>query len=250
MERMKIDAWCLTDRGLRRESNQDSCLVSPERSFYVVADGMGGHSGGEVASSMAVKAVQEILSDPKSLNASPREVLINAYEAASRRIFDKAANENPELAGMGTTMVLAYRRGNSIYVANVGDSRCYLFKKPHLWQITEDHSLINEQVRAGLLTEDQARAMLGRNVITRSVGYERDVHPDIIERSLNAGEIFLLCSDGLSGMVSDEKICEIMNNHPPEKIARLCMDQALANGGDDNITVVVLQIPPGDRSES
>lgn len=216
--------------------------MSKDKGFFVVADGMGGHSGGEVASSIAVETVEEILSDDGALERSPREILTKAYETASHRIYDKAANENPELSGMGTTMVMAYVRGSAIYVANVGDSRCYLFRKPYLWQITEDHSLINEQVRAGLLTEDQAKAMTGRNVITRSVGYERDVHADVIERQMQAGEIYLLCSDGLTGMVPDEKISEILNNHPPEKAARLCVEQALANGGDDNVTVLVLHI--------
>lgn len=232
----------MTDKGLRRDSNQDSCLVAKDLGLFVVADGMGGHSGGEVASSIAVETVREVFADSENRRSSPREILLKAYEMASHRIYDKAANENPELAGMGTTMVLAFIRGETIYVANVGDSRCYLFKKPHLWQITEDHSLINEQLRAGLLSEDQAAAMVGRNVITRSVGYERDVHPDIIERQLQPGEVFLLCSDGLSGMVEDERISEILNNHPPEKITRLCVDQALANGGDDNVTVLALQV--------
>lgn len=239
---MKIQAWFLTDKGLRRDSNQDSCLVNKEKGFFVVADGMGGHSGGEVASSIAVNTVKELLSDPEAMERSPREVLIRTYETASNRIFDRAANENPELAGMGTTMVMAYLRGNSLYVANVGDSRCYLFKKPNLWQITEDHSLINEQIRAGIISEEQALQMSGRNVITRSVGYERDVHPDVIERQLYPGETFILCSDGLSGMVPDERISEIMNTSPVEKAAALCVEQALANGGDDNVTVLVLHI--------
>ncbi len=240
MRIMKIEAWFLTDKGLRRDSNQDSCLVLKENGLFVVADGMGGHSGGEVASSIAVQTVKEVFEDPEVIERSPREVIIKAYETASHRIYDKAANENPELAGMGTTMVMAYVRGNNIYVANVGDSRCYMFRKPYLWQITEDHSLINEQIRAGLLSEEQATAMVGRNVITRSVGYERDVHPDVIERQMQPGELFLLCSDGLSSMVPDDRISEILNNHPPEKITRLCVDQALANGGDDNVTVLVL----------
>ncbi|MBX2988448.1 MAG: Stp1/IreP family PP2C-type Ser/Thr phosphatase [Bdellovibrionaceae bacterium] len=239
---MKIEAWFLTDKGLRRDSNQDSCLVNTEKGFFTVADGMGGHSGGEVASSIAVSTVDEVLSDPEAAQRSPREVILKAYETASQRIYDKAAYENTALAGMGTTMVLAYVRGQSIYVANVGDSRCYMFKKPYLWQITEDHSLVNEQIRAGLLSEDQARAMVGRNVITRSVGYEREVHPDIIERHMQPGEIYILCSDGLTSMVPDERIGEILDGHPPERIARLCIEQALAHGGDDNVTVVVLHV--------
>lgn len=208
----------------------------------MVADGMGGHSGGEVASSLAVQSVREVFQAGTASGMSPREMIFKAYETASHRIFDKAAHESPELAGMGTTMVLACIRGNMIYVANVGDSRCYLFRKPHLWQLTEDHSLINEQVRAGLLTEDQAHAMVGRNVITRSVGYERDVHPDIIERQMQPGELLLLCSDGLTSMVPDERISEILNHHPAEKAARLCVEQALANGGDDNVTVLVIHV--------
>lgn len=242
MNVMKIEAWSLTDKGLRRDSNQDSCLMNVEKRYFVVADGMGGHTGGEVASSIAVETAAEVMSDPEALERSPREVLIKVYETASHRIFDKAANENPELSGMGTTMVVGYIRGTSIYVANVGDSRCYLFRRPNLWQITEDHSLINEQVRAGLLSEEQAEAMVGRNVITRSVGYERDVHPDVVERQLQPGEMYLICSDGLTSMVEDDRISEILNTAPPEKAAALCVEQALANGGDDNVTVMVFQV--------
>lgn len=237
---MKFEAWYLSDKGLRRDSNQDSCLINKDLGIFIVADGMGGHSGGEVASSMAVTTVQEIIADPEAQELGPRDVLTRAFETASRRIYDKAANENPELAGMGTTLVMGYLRGNNFYLANVGDSRCYLFKKPHLWQVTEDHSLLNEQVRAGLLSEEQTKNFIGRNVITRSVGYEREVCPDILEREVCSGETFLLCSDGLSGLVSDENICQIFMKNPPDKVPRKCVDLALANGGDDNVTVLVV----------
>jgi serine/threonine protein phosphatase PrpC len=237
---MKFDAWYLTDKGLRRDSNQDASLINKDLGLFIVADGMGGHSGGEVASSMAVETVEEIILQPEILKKSPREVMILAYEEASRRIFDKAATERPELVGMGTTMVIAYIRGKSIYVGNVGDSRCYLFKKPFLWQITEDHSLLNEQVRAGLVNEEQIQNFVGRNVITRSVGYERDVHPDVIEREILPGELYLICSDGLSSLVPDRRISEILNQHPPQKAVKALVEQALANGGDDNVTVLAL----------
>jgi protein phosphatase len=210
--------------------------------LFIVADGMGGHSGGEVASLMAVKTVEEMAKDPEAQELSPREVLTKAYEVASQKIHDSAA-ANPQLAGMGTTMVTAYVRDNMIYIANVGDSRCYLFRAPHLWQITEDHSMLNEHLRAGLLSEDQAKNFVGRNVITRSVGYEREVHPDIIERQVEPGEVYLMCSDGLSGLVTDDKISQLLSTHSPEKMAKACVEQALAHGGDDNVSVMILHFP-------
>ena len=239
-KRMKIEAWSATDKGLRRDSNQDSFIANLDLGLFIVADGMGGHSGGEVASSLAVETCREIMTEPDAAKRSPREILQKAYEEASHRIYDKAANENPELVGMGTTMVMAYIRKNYLYIANVGDSRCYLYRKPYLWQVTEDHSLINEQVRAGVLSEDTASSLVGRNVITRSVGYEREVNPDIFEREIIAGETFLLCSDGLSSLVEDEKISEILNQTPPKEVAQACVQKALAHGGDDNVTVIVL----------
>ncbi len=237
---MKFDAWYLTDKGLRRDSNQDSCLINRDLGLFVVADGMGGHSGGEVASSMAVETVEEVMLQKDALSRSPRELLLQCYEESSQRIFDRAANERPELKGMGTTMVVAYIRGKHLYVGNVGDSRCYLFHRPHFWQITEDHSLMNEQLRAGVMTEQQVMQFVGKNVITRSVGYERDVYADVIEREVQPGEMFLICSDGLSGLVSDQRICEILSQNPPDKAVRACVDQALANGGDDNVTVMLV----------
>lgn len=237
---MKFAAWVLSDKGRRRESNQDSVLMNPELGLFVVADGMGGHSGGEVASSLAVSSAESVFKDASNKDLQPRELIAKAYEIASHQIYDKAAKENPELAGMGTTMVMCYIKKNRLYVGNVGDSRCYLFKKPNLWQVTEDHSLINEQIRAGVLTEQQATQLIGRNVITRSVGYERDVDPDIFERELFSGETYLLCSDGLSSLVQDNRISEILDANEPELALKACVDEALKNGGDDNISVLIL----------
>lgn len=237
---IKPKVYSLSDRGARRESNQDSFLVNEDLGIFVVADGMGGHSGGEVASSMAVKAVEEVFKDPEVPDQDPKVVLFKAYEEATQRIFDKAANESPELSGMGTTMVMAYLRGPKLHVANVGDSRCYLFLRPHFWQLTEDHSLINEQIRAGVLTPEQAQHFVGRNVITRSVGYERQVQPDVVYREVRAGEVYLLCSDGLSSLVTDAKICDILSKNSPSRVPEICVQQAIAHGGDDNVTVMVL----------
>jgi serine/threonine protein phosphatase PrpC len=237
---MRRQAWGISDKGLKREGNQDSFLIDDRVGLFIVADGVGGHFGGEVASALAVETVREVVSHPKAIEFRPRDVLAQAFEEASHRIFDRATQE-PRLNGMGTTMVLSYERDNRLYIANVGDSRCYLYRKPYLWQVTEDHSLINEQIRLGMMTEEQARKMIGKNVITRSVGFERDVFPDLLERELSSGDVFLFCSDGLSGMVPDYEICNIMNTTPIEKTAPMLIQRALDHGGEDNVTVLVVQ---------
>ncbi|WP_235044608.1 Stp1/IreP family PP2C-type Ser/Thr phosphatase [Pseudobdellovibrio exovorus] len=234
-----MQAWGSSDKGLKREGNQDSYLIDDRLGVFIVADGVGGHFGGEVASALAVETVREVVNHPKAAEFRPREVLAQAYEEASHRIFDRATQE-PKLNGMGTTMVMSYVRDNKIYIANVGDSRCYLYRKPFLWQLTEDHSLINEQVRLGMMTEEQAKKMIGKNVITRSVGFERDVFPDVIEREISSGDIFLFCSDGLSGMVPDNELCSIFNLNPVDKVVPIMIKKALDHGGDDNVTVLVL----------
>lgn len=241
---MAFEVWGQTDVGLKRDINQDSILVDKNISLFVVADGMGGHRGGEVASAMAVETVQEIIEEQLSMNGpvSPRDIIKKAYREASKRIFLKSTRETPELMGMGTTMVLALGYENKIYMGNVGDSRAYLFKDNNLWQITEDHSLVNEQIRAGLLDPNNSESMVGRNVITRSVGFEEEVIVDVVERDVAPGEIFLLCSDGLSGLISNERLAEICRKTSPDKIVPKCIEAAKEAGGDDNISVIVIKI--------
>lgn len=239
--RMKISVWCRTDKGLRRESNQDSYLINNDLGLFIVADGMGGHSGGEVASALAVETVEQFVKSNRNSDLSARDLIARAYEEASHRIYDKSAVD-PKLTGMGTTMVLAYYDGDSVFIANVGDSRAYLFREPHLWQVTEDHSLVNEQLRAGIINEDQVKSFANRNVITRSVGFERDVVVDILERPVQSGDRILLCSDGLSGMVADVMLSEILTRTKEERVTEVCVEQALAHGGDDNVTVLYLEI--------
>ncbi len=236
-----MNVWCRTDKGRKRESNQDSFLINKELGLYVVADGMGGHSGGEVASAMAVKAVEDFVKSHHNQGLDARDLISKAYREASNSIYDRAARDS-KLMGMGTTMVLVYFKDDSAYIANVGDSRVYLFRKPQIWQITEDHSLMNEQLRAGIITEDQIKTFANKNVITRSVGYERDVHVDIFERPTQAGDEFLLCSDGLTGMVDDQLIAELFTRNQAEQVTTSCIDKALENGGDDNVTVMHLQV--------
>ncbi len=242
---MRFEVWAQTDVGLKREINQDAILVDHDLNLFIVADGMGGHKGGEVASALAVETVQEAIGKRRAeVKATPRKVLQEAYREASGRIHHKSTYESPELMGMGTTMVLLWEFKKRVYVANVGDSRAYVFRQNHLWQMTEDHSLINEQVRAGVISEEDAPNVMGRNVITRSVGYERDVNVDVLEREPLPGDVYLLCSDGLCGLVTPQNLQTILRTTQPEDIVGRCIKEAKAAGGDDNISVIVIRPRP------
>ncbi|MCS6837214.1 MAG: protein phosphatase 2C domain-containing protein [Bdellovibrionaceae bacterium] len=236
---MEVKAWCSTHKGLRRETNQDSYLVNDVLSLYIVADGMGGHSGGEIASQLAVVTAQDVIQKGLHSATLVRDLIQQAYQKASQVIFESAHREGERLAGMGTTMVMVLIWKDVVYIGNVGDSRAYLFRKPHLWQITEDHSFINEQARAGI---DVKNLPIGKNVITRSVGFEKEVVADILERTAQPGDNYLLCSDGLSGLVSDERLATILNTVPPDKVVSTCIQEALDAGGIDNITVMYISI--------
>jgi len=241
---MEVEVWGQTDVGLKREINQDSILVDQKLGLYVVADGMGGHKGGEVASALAVETVRETFETQLSNNGkvTSRDLIVQSYRDASARIYHKSTMEQPDLKGMGTTMVLAYQRGNRMFFGNVGDSRAYLYRDGHLWQLTEDHSLVSEQVKAGIISEDDAEFMAGRNVITRSVGFEKEVEVDVLERDMHVGEMVLLCSDGLCGLISDQQIVEIIKKNKGADIVKKCVDEAKRAGGDDNISVIVLKV--------
>jgi serine/threonine protein phosphatase PrpC len=245
---MTLEVWCQTDVGLRRENNQDSYLFDEEIRLYMVADGMGGHRGGEVASRMAVETCHEVIrnayKDAGARRLNPRALLGMAYEEASHRIYDRSQEPGTDLHGMGTTLVAALFQDGTLYIGNVGDSRAYLFSDRKLWQLTEDHSWVNEQLRAGLIAESELTRGAPKNVITRSVGFERDVQVDIIERQLNEGELVLICSDGLSGLVPDERIAELCIAHKPLELVSNCINEAKRNGGDDNVTVMAIYARP------
>lgn len=238
---MRLKAWGETDVGLKRTINQDSILIDNKLGLYVVADGMGGHKGGEVASALAVKTAQQILkSEIEKPHFVPKDMIQKIYMAASSKIHQVSSVESPELSGMGTTMVLALFFDDTVYVGNVGDSRCYLFKDPDLWQLTEDHSLVNEQLRAGVIDEADVGLIISRNVITRSVGYEKDVRVDVFQRKVEAGESLLLCSDGLCGLVDDQSIGSICHEAKGKEIVKRCIESAKKAGGDDNISVIYI----------
>jgi PPM family protein phosphatase len=240
---MKIKAYGKTDVGRKRQINQDSILVNARHNIYAVADGMGGHKGGEVASAMAIETLQEVLVHESSTSSPVESRLETAYKLANDRIFDASHKMgNKDLEGMGTTMVAFYAAENRIFISNVGDSRAYLFKSGKLWQMTEDHSLVQEQIRAGLINPTKPEEMVGKNVITRSVGYDQNVKTDVIHRSYAKGDVFLLCSDGLTGMVPNKLIAKIIASNPLEKVAQICIDEANKAGGLDNISCLVVSL--------
>jgi PPM family protein phosphatase len=235
---MKFEAWAKTDTGLKRETNQDCFLIDYDLGLFVVADGMGGHKGGEVAAAMAVEILKSVISE--NPNMDPRELLTKAYRMATYGIYQRGQREI-HLRGMATTMVAMLVRGETFYIANVGDSRAYLLMPPGFWLMTEDHSLFNEQLKAGLVKEADREHFEGRNIITRSVGFEPDVKCDVIEHKAVPGEVVLLCSDGLYGLVSDQSLASLSLSQSPEMAVDSLVDEAKKRGGDDNITLILVR---------
>ena len=250
---MRITAHGETDVGRKRDRNEDSFLIDEDLGLFVVADGMGGHAGGGTASRIAVETIQGrmraareanagLFSDAFSLEESPvPELLRESVESACGRIYE-AAQGDPALAGMGTTVTAAMVVGNAAYIAHVGDSRCYLLRGGRIHQVSEDHSLVNEQLKAGAITADEARNSRLRNIITRSVGFESDVAVDLMGLEVAAGDRMVLCCDGLSNLVDDEEILELASTQPLEDTPRALVDLANDRGGDDNVTVIVIDL--------
>ena len=236
---MRVLSFGQTDIGMKRKINQDSYLCDDSLRLYVVADGMGGHLGGEVASQCAVSAIQKFCKENKDL--SPRERLDKSVNNSCNEIYLQS-KEKPELSGMGTTVLALLIHEDSAYIAQVGDSRAYLMQGGNIWQITEDHSLLNEEIRAGRISRQDAHNYQFKNVITRSVGYESQVDVDIYRRKLLPNDMILMCSDGLSGLVEIKEIQEYIERYGPDEGLRQLINLANERGGDDNITAVLCQV--------
>lgn len=244
---MKYTAWGLSDVGRKRDHNEDAFLVNAPLGLYAVADGMGGHQGGERASRMALEVLEsEIVAarqagalPEKGANGNAGRVIERAAQRAGELIY-QAAQSDPELRGMGTTLTAVLVHRGRAYVAHVGDSRCYLYRDGKCLQLTEDHSWVNEQVRAGLLSPEDARESKFKHIITRSVGFERHVTVDGVTLAIEPGDCFLLCSDGLSNLVEGEEIARVLTAHFYARVPPLLVELANDRGGDDNCTVVLL----------
>ncbi|MDX1386281.1 MAG: Stp1/IreP family PP2C-type Ser/Thr phosphatase [bacterium] len=250
---MKVESYGMSNVGMKRFQNEDSYLINDEVGLYMVADGMGGHLGGEFASKLAVSTVEEVIqkfrSDPdatqihgvNSDEGDTGDQLRHAISEAGRRIHHEALYDE-NLRGMGTTAVAAVCEEDRIYIANVGDSRAYLIRNREISQITEDHSLVSEQVKAGVIRPEDAKSHKLKNIITRSVGYQEDVDSDVTIMEPQVGDRILMCSDGLSNLVEDAEILEIVENSELREACEILVKKANSRGGDDNITVVLLQV--------
>jgi protein phosphatase len=237
-----------TDVGLIRSGNEDNYVMIPERGIFVVADGMGGHAAGEIASAMAVQMISKEIGSFKGLSTDEAAGrLTRAIQAANAAIFERTLSEHDK-RGMGTTAtVLVLHGGNRYMIGQVGDSRAYLQRDGRFHQVTKDHSYVQEQVDAGYLTPEQARTHPYANVITRCVGASGDVVPDIFSGTVRAGDTFLLASDGLTGMVEDDGLMAILQTQgTPERWVDRMVAEANRRGGLDNITAIIVAVDSVD----
>ncbi len=257
IETQSLDIASLSHPGMVRAHNEDSIFVDGEAGIAILADGMGGYSAGEVASGIAVTVVAsgmlpELQSgrqlskvDVQSGLTHGAQLLQQQIAAANKGIYE-AAQARPECAGMGTTIVATVFCGNRVSIGHIGDSRCYRLRGEKFEQLTHDHSLLQEQLDSGALTTEQAKSSLNKNLVTRALGIEAIVPADIAEYRMEANDIYLLCSDGLTDMVEPDAIHAIVDEKRSELAVAVAdlVDLANQNGGRDNISVVLVRVPP------
>lgn len=224
-----------TDVGKVRANNQDAPIVSEKLRLYGVADGMGGHKGGEVASTSARDdLLRELEGKTPSVAA-----LSGAIEEVNRQIYHQQEHDDA-LTGMGTTLSVLWMSDNFVYIGHVGDSRVYLLRDGEFKQITLDHSLVEQLVREGVLTEEEAQNHPMRNIITRAIGTDESVEVDVVVEERRKGDLWLACSDGLHGLVDDRQMRDALRQYAPEKAADVLLKAALDAGGRDNVTLVIV----------
>lgn len=237
-----------SDRGMQREKNEDNYDViagSSEIPFtYIIADGMGGHNSGEVASKMAVDYVSNYIHQSPGIFSNPEDIpdaLNEMMQAANRSIYNSSIEEESN-RGMGTTLIIAVVCGGKLYIGHVGDSRAYLIRESYIERLTTDHSYIEELIRNGSLTRKEAENHPQKNVITRALGCSESIEIDTYTCEIKDGDIFLLCTDGLTNMLDEEQIRQIITkSSDPEEACAELVDKANSRGGDDNITVIVFK---------
>jgi protein phosphatase len=251
---VRLSYQAVTDVGRKRKGNEDSLFMNPEERLFVVADGMGGHAAGEVASKIAVDSINEFV----TLTGGNEEItwpfgldetisydgnrLKTAIRHANRRVLE-ATREKTEYEGMATTVAAVLVDGDLANLGHVGDSRIYLWSEDEFRQLTSDHSWVNEQIQSGVISSEQARSHPLRNVVTRALGGKPELNVDMQVRKMQPGEMLLICSDGLTTMVPDEDIKRLLDEArgDVDRAARALVEEANSRGGEDNITVVLLK---------
>ncbi|WP_310388866.1 Stp1/IreP family PP2C-type Ser/Thr phosphatase [Roseateles sp.] len=253
---MTLEFFSATDVGRARDNNEDSVAMDEAVGLGVLADGMGGYNAGEVASQMLTSFIRAELgrwlkeSGASATAADVRRAMDICVDNANRAIFN-AANTNPRYAGMGTTLVVGVFREEGLLMGHVGDSRAYRLRGGHLMQITRDHSLLQEQLDAGLLTAEEAAQSSNKNLVTRAVGVEDAVMLELHLHEVQPGDVYLFCSDGLSDMLDDASICQLLLNHPSlSEAAQALIDGANDMGGRDNIAMVLVRAEGRAKSEA
>jgi PPM family protein phosphatase len=248
---LQLEYFSVVDTGRARSNNEDTVLVDAPLALAVLADGMGGYQAGEVASELAANTLREEVSrwlgDPAAPRdaADTRRALGQSAQEANRRVFE-AAQSRAEWAGMGTTLVVALVHDTALWVGHIGDSRAYRLRGERLEQISRDHSLLQEQIDAGLLTEEEAARSVHRNLVTRAVGVEPEVELEVREHELRAGDVLMLCSDGLSDMLPDVRIAEVMRQTDAlDDMGHALVKAANEAGGRDNISVILVRAKGG-----
>jgi protein phosphatase len=242
---MEIRAAARSDLGRRRPAHEDAYVLAPELGLYLVADGMGGHRAGQVASGLAARAVVSTLRSLRSEPSRAVEKLRVCVAAANAEIL-ASSRAKPELAGMGTTVVALLAEGERVALAHVGDSRAYLIRGGAIRRLTDDHTLVGELVRRGEISERAAGGHPQRHVLLRALGVRRTVEPDLLELTPEPGDAFVLCSDGLTGHVEDGEIGERVWGAPdPDAACERLVELANRRGGEDNITIVVVRFQGG-----
>lgn len=231
----------ITDPGLVRALNEDSLCLSPETGFFAVADGMGGHRAGEVASRIALQLLKRELDRRLHIGERPENALVDSIKEANRSIFEMSA-QNPDWLGMGTTITACLRLESEILIGQVGDSRAYLLQGNGITRLTEDHSLVQELVKNGGITEEQALVHPQRNVLTRALGTGLFLEVDLYRVKVNPGDLLLLCTDGLTGYLREDELFYTVRSVPDlETAVRKLLNKAIQSGGADNITIILVE---------
>lgn len=238
---VSLKSCAATDIGRRRTNNEDSYFHDDDLGFFVVADGMGGHKGGDRASKLAVNTASSIFRAQVLKHEAFDTALTEGFLAAAKEVHEKSLSD-PALRGMGTTLSALAIKSDRAFIGHIGDSRVYCFRDGELHQLTSDHSLVNEHVQAGIMSQEEARISSLRNIITRAIGNNENVNADYFPIAVNINDIFLLCTDGLNSMLTDKEISDILARHKPELAIKQLILDANLRGGEDNITAILIEV--------